>query len=275
MIHLYRKRWFLVLRWVLLAVIIFVCIFPIYFMFTTSFKYPIQTYDPSIWLFYPTLANYQSLFQNYAVASRLLNSVIVTTGSVVLALVLGALAAYGFAKYEFRGKENIAGWMLSMRFLPAMAVVIPLFLIANSLHVLDTQALLIVVYLTFNVPFAAWMLRGFFDEIPVELEDAAMVDGASRWQTLLRIVLPLSTPGIFATAALLVIATWNEFTLALFLATFQARTMPTVTSQFQTVRGILWGELTALGVLTTLPVLVFAILARKYLVRGLTFGALK
>ena len=120
-----------------------------------------------------------------------------------------------------------------------------------------------------------WMLRGFFDEIPVELEDAAMVDGASRWQILLRIVLPLSTPGIFATAALLVIATWNEFTLALFLATYQARTMPTVTSQFQTVRGILWGELTALGVLTTLPVLVFAILARKYLVRGLTFGALK
>ncbi|MFN8470082.1 MAG: carbohydrate ABC transporter permease [Caldilineaceae bacterium] len=275
MIHHYRKRWVSVLRWVLLAVLVFACVFPIYFMLTTSFKYPIQTYEPSIWLFYPTAANYQSLFQNYEVAARLLNSVIVTVGSVILALILGGLAAYGFAKYEFRGKENIAGWMLSMRFLPAMAVVIPLFLIANTLHVLDTQALLIVVYLTFNVPFAAWMLRGFFDEIPVELEDAAMVDGASRWQILLRIVLPLSTPGIFATAALLVIATWNEFTLALFLATYQARTMPTVTSQFQTVRGILWGELTALGVLTTLPVLVFAILARKYLVRGLTFGALK
>ncbi len=275
MIHNYRKPWVKMLRWVLLAVLVFACVFPVYFMLTTSFKYPIQTYDPSIWLFYPTLANYQSLFQNYDVAARLLNSVIVTTGSVLLALVLGGMAAYGFAKYDFRGKDNIAGWMLSMRFLPAMAVVIPLFLIANTLRVLDTQMLLIVVYLTFNVPFAAWMLRGFFDEIPVELEDAAMVDGASRWQILLRIVLPLSTPGIFATAALLVIATWNEFTLALFLATFQARTMPTVTSQFQTVRGILWGELTALGVLTTLPVLVFAILARKYLVRGLTFGALK
>lgn len=275
MIHLYRKRWVSALRWVLLALLVFACVFPIYFMLTTSFKYPIQTYEPSIWLFYPTLANYLSLFQNYEVAARLLNSVIITTGSVLLALVLGGLAAYGFAKYEFRGKENIAGWMLSMRFLPAMAVVIPLFLIANTLRVLDTQMLLIVVYLTFNVPFAAWMLRGFFDEIPVELEDAAMVDGASRWQILLRIVLPLSTPGLFATAALLVIATWNEFTLALFLATYQARTMPTVTSQFQTVRGILWGELTALGVLTTLPVLVFAILARKYLVRGLTFGALK
>jgi multiple sugar transport system permease protein len=275
MMRHYRKPWFSVLRWVLLAVIVFAAVFPIYFMLTTSFKYPIQTYDPAIWLFYPTMANYQSLADNYAVWSRLLNSVIVTGGSVLLSLVLGALAAYGFAKYEFRGKENIAGWMLSMRFLPAMSVVIPLFLIANSLHVLDTQLLLIVVYLTFNVPFAAWLLRGFFEEIPVELEDAAMVDGASRGQILWRIVLPLSAPGIFATAALLVIATWNEFALALFLATYQARTMPTMTSQFQTVRGILWGELTALGVLTTLPVLIFAILARKYLVRGLTFGALK
>lgn len=275
MINHHHRQWFNVVRWVLLAVIIFAAVFPIYFMITTSFKYPIQTYDPSIWLFYPTLANYQSLILNYSVMSRLLNSIIVTTGSVLLALVLGALAAYGFAKYEFRGKENIAAWMLSMRFLPAISVVIPLFLIANFLRVLDTQILLIVVYLTFNVPFAAWLLRGFFEEIPVELEDAAMVDGASRWQILVRIVLPLSTPGIFATAALLVITTWNEFALALFLATYQARTMPTMTSQFQSVRGILWGELTALGVLTTLPVLVFAVLARKYLVRGLTFGALK
>lgn len=275
MIHNYRKRWFRILRWVVLAVIMVVAIFPIYFMITTSFKYPIQTYDPTIWLFQPTLANYQSLFRNYAVTPRLLNSVIVTTGSVLLALVLGALCAYGFAKFDFRNKENFAGWMLSMRFIPAMSVVIPLFLIANSMRMLDTHILLIVVYLTFNVPFAAWMLRGFFEEIPVELEDAAMVDGASRWQILLRVVLPLSAPGIFATAALLVIATWNEFALALFLATNQARTMPPMTSQFQTVRGIMWGELTALGVLTTLPVLVFAILARKYLVRGLTFGAIK
>jgi multiple sugar transport system permease protein len=107
------------------------------------------------------------------------------------------------------------------------------------------------------------------------LEDAAMVDGASRWQILMRIVIPLSAPGFFATAALLVIQTWNEFALALFLATNEVRTMPPITSQFQTVRGVMWGELTALGVVTTLPVIFFAIIARKYLVRGLTFGAVK
>ncbi len=263
------------LRYLFLAVIVVITTFPIYYMFTTSFKIPIQTYDPSIWLFKPTLENYHSLFENYRVVRNLLNSIIVTVFSVAISLVLGALAAYGLAKYEFRWKETIAGWMLSIRFLPAMVGVIPLFLIANALGVIDTYGLLIASYLTFNVPFATWMLRGFFEEIPGELEEAALVDGASRLQALVHVVAPLASPGFFATAALLVIQTWNEFALALFLATNKVRTMPTVTSQFQTVRGVLWGEMTALGVLTTLPVMVFALLARKYLIRGLTFGALK
>ncbi len=274
MIHRPRPG-FAVVRWLLLALLLVATVFPVYFMVTTSFKYPIQTYDPSIWLFYPTLANYRSLVTDYMVLPRLLNSIIVTVSSVVVALVLGALAAYGFAKYQFRGKEQIAGWMLSMRFLPAMASVIPLFLVGNAVGLLDTYLLLVLAYLTFNVPFAAWMLRSFFEEIPAELEDAAMVDGASPAQILLRIVVPLSAPGFFATAALLVIQTWNEFALALFLATNRVRTMPPITSQFQTVRGVMWGELTALGVVTTLPVIFFAIIARKYLVRGLTFGAVK
>jgi len=269
------KKAFALIRYLFLGLILVVTSFPIYYMFTTSFKIPIQTYDPSIWLFKPTLENYLSLFENYRIARNLLNSTIITVTSVSLSLVLGALVAYGLAKYEFRLKETIAGWMLSIRFLPAMVGVIPLFLIANALGVIDTYGLLVAAYLTFNVPFATWMLRGFFEEIPGELEEAALVDGASRLQALIRIVIPLTGPGFFATAALLVIQTWNEFALALFLATNNVRTMPTVTSQFQTVRGVLWGEMTALGVLTTLPVLVFALLARKYLIRGLTFGALK
>lgn len=262
-------------RYLFLGVILVVTTFPIYYMFTTSFKIPIQTYEPSIWIFKPTLENYRSLFDHYRVLKNLLNSTIITVASVVISLIIGSLAAYGLAKYEFRFKETIAGWMLSIRFLPAMVGVIPLFLIANALGVIDTYGLLIASYLTFNVPFATWMLRGFFEEIPNELEEAALVDGASRLQALVQVVAPLARPGFFATAALLVIQTWNEFALALFLATNNVRTMPTVTSQFQTVRGVLWGEMTALGVLTTLPVLAFALLARKYLIRGLTFGALK
>lgn len=271
---LLQKLW-LFTRYLLLAVVLIFTIFPIYYMVTTSFKTPILTYDPSVWIFKPSLENYISLFTRYKVAPYFLNSVIVTVVSVVVTLILGSLAAYGFAKFNFKSKEGLAGWILSIRFLPAISGIIPLFLIGNYLHLLDTRFLLILSYLTFNLPFAIWMLRSFFEEIPHEIEEAAFVDGANQFQTLTKIVYPLVGPGLFATSALLIIQTWNEFALALFLATNVSRTMPTLTSQFQTVRGIVWGEMTALGLLTTLPVLFFAIIARKYLVRGLTLGAVK
>ncbi len=264
-----------IVRIVILMAILIVAIFPIFYMLMTSFKTPIQTYDPSVWFFKPTLENYRSLFVNYDAAPYMLNSVIVTTGSVLLSLVIGALAGYALATYDFKQKGFIANWMLSIRFVPAITSVIPLFILASRLKLIDTYPVLIAAYLIFNVPFATWMLRGFFEEIPHEIEEAALIDGASHWTVLRVIVLPLAAPGIFATAALLVIQTWNEFMLALFLTTDHARTMPTITSQFQTVRGVMWGEMTALGVLTILPVFAFAVLARKYLIRGLTFGAVK
>jgi len=264
-----------IVRGIALVLILVVSIFPVYYMVTTSFKTPLQTYDPSIWFFHPTMENYRNLLEKYQVAPYMLNSLIITSLSVLLALILGSMAAYSLAKFNFKGKEGIAGWMLSMRYLPAMAAVIPLFLLSQLLHLYDKHIFLILAYQTFNIPFATWMLRGFFEEIPRELEEAALVDGATRWQSLVYILLPLVRPGLFATAALLVIQTWNEFALAFFLTSSNARTVPIITSQFQTVRGILWGEMTALGVLTTLPVIVFAVLARKNLVRGLTFGAIK
>lgn len=273
--QVFFRKLFLILRYFLLAIVVILTLFPLYYMITTSFKTPIQTYDPSVWFFKPTLDNYISLFANYKVAKYFVNSIIVTGVSVIITLVLASLTAYGFAKYNFKKKEALAGWILSIRFLPAIAGIIPLFLIGNFLHILDTRFLLIVSYLTFNLPFAIWMLRSYFEEIPQEIEDAAFVDGANQFQVLTKIILPLTKPGLFATSALLVIQTWNEFGLALFLATNNSRTMPTLTSQFQTVRGIIWGEMTAMGLLTTLPVLFLAVLARKYLVRGLTLGAVK
>jgi len=264
-----------VIRYILLAIILVVSLFPIYFILMTSFKTPMLTFDPSAWVFSPTIENYISLVKDYNVLPYIANSVIITGGSVLLSLALGALSAYAFVKFEFKGKESIANWMLSMRFLPAMASIIPLFLIAQVLRVTDNHIFLILAYQTFNIPFAAWMMRGFFEEIPRELEEAALVDGATRWQSLTQIMIPLVRPGLFATSALLVIQTWNEFAMAFFLTSRAARTIPTITSQFQTVRGVLWGEMAALGVLTTLPVIFFAVLARKYLVRGLTFGAIK
>lgn len=273
--RLKTNRFFNFIKIIILIIILFFSIFPVFYMVTTSFKTPIQTYNPAIWFFKPTLENYQNLITKFHVIPYIINSIIITSFSVVLALVLGSLAAYSLANFDFRWKDEIAGWMLSLRYLPPMAAVIPLFLLSQLTHLYDKHLLLILAYQSFNIPFATWMLRGFFEEIPKELEEAAMVDGASRWQSLLHILLPLSRPGMFATTALLVIQTWNEFTLAFFLTSNSARTIPTITSQFQTVRGILWGEMTALGVVTILPVIIFAILARKYLVRGLTFGAIK
>lgn len=269
-----RKLW-LILRYILIAIIVVITIFPVYYMVTTSLKTPILTYNPSIWFFKPTFVNYISLFTTYRVAPYFLNSIIVTVISVIVALILGTLAAYGFSKFNFKNKEGLAGWILSIRFLPAISGIIPLFLLANFLGILDTRFLLVISYLTFNLPFAIWMLRSFIEEIPNEIIEAAFVDGANQFQALIKIIFPLMGPGLFATSALLIIQTWNEFALALFLATNHSRTMPTITSQFQTVRGIVWGEMTALGVLTTLPVIFFAIIARKYLVRGLTLGAVK
>ena len=269
-----RKLW-LVLRYVLLAIVVILTVFPIYYMISTSLKTPILTYDPSVWIFKPTFENYVSLFTKYKILPYFINSIIVTVLSVIITLLLGSLTAYGFAKFNFKNKESLAGWILSIRFLPAISGIIPLFLLGNFLHVLDTRFFLIVSYLTFNLPFAIWMLRSFFEEIPHEIEEAAFVDGANQFQSLTKIVFPLIGPGLFATSALLVIQTWNEFALALFLATNNSRTMPTLTQQFQTVRGIVWGEMTAMGLLTTLPVIFFAIIARKYLVRGLTLGAVK
>ena len=262
-------------RYVILAIILAAALFPIYFILSTSLKTPMLTFDPSAWIFTPTFENYKSLVEQFNVFPYMLNSIIITVGSVLLSLLLGAMSAYAFVKYDFKSKESIANWMLSMRFLPAMASIIPLFLIAQVIRMTDNHLFLILAYQTFNIPFAAWMLRGFFEEIPRELEEAALVDGANRWQSLTQIMIPLVRPGLFATSALLIIQTWNEFAMAFFLTSRNARTIPTITSQFQTVRGVLWGEMAALGVLTTIPVIFFAILARKYLIRGLTFGAIK
>lgn len=270
-----KNSFWRVFRYVVLAVILVVALFPIYFIVNTSLKTPMLTFDPSVWFFTPTFENYKSLIEQFNVFPYMLNSIAITTGSVLLSLLLGAMSAYAFVKYDFKSKESIANWMLSMRFLPAMASIIPLFLIAQIIRMTDNHFFIILAYQTFNIPFAAWMLRGFFEEIPRELEEAALVDGANRWQSLTQIMIPLVRPGLFATSALLVIQTWNEFALAFFLTSRNARTIPTITSQFQTVRGVLWGEMAALGVLTTIPVIFFAILARKYLIRGLTFGAIK
>lgn len=258
-----------------LITVALVAIFPFVYMLLVSLKSRVLTYNPGVWIFKPTLENYIAVFQERNLLHYAKNSLIVVLATTAISLVLGSLAAYGFARFSFKKKEDLAFWILSLRMLPPMATVIPFFVLARLTGLLDTHLVLILAYLTFNIPFTIWMMRGFFEEIPREIEEAALVDGCSHWQALTRVVLPLALPGLTATAIFCVIQSWNEFAFALFLTGVNARTLPTTVTFFLSVTGVIWGEMAAVGVVTALPVLIFAMLVQKYMIRGLTFGAVK
>jgi multiple sugar transport system permease protein len=258
-----------------ITIISILAVFPFFWMLLVSLKTRVLTYDPSVWFFKPTLENYIAVFQQRHLLFFAKNSFIVVISTTVLSLLLGSMAAYGFARFSFKRREDWAFWILSLRMLPPMATVIPFFILARFTNLLDTYLILILAYMTFNIPFSIWMMRGFFEEIPVQIEESALVDGCSHWQVLMRVVLPLSLPGLTATAIFCIINSWNEFAFALFLTGINARTLPTTVTFFLSITGVIWGEMAAVGVLTALPVLIFAMLVQKYMIRGLTFGAVK
>jgi len=260
---------------IVMLLVCLVCMFPFLWMIIISLKSKAQTYDPSVWFFSPTFENYKQVFENRDALSYLKNSTIVVVFTTVISIFIGGMAAYGFARFEFKKKENRAFWILSLRMLPPMASVIPIFVMASLLNVLDTHFVLVVCYMLFNIPFTIWMMRSFFEEIPVALEEAAFVDGASRFQVFIKIILPLATPGLIATAIFCIINSWNEFVFALFLTSADASTLPTTVTLFLSVSGVAWGEMSSIGVVTILPVLVFAMIVQKYMIRGLTFGGVK
>ena len=260
---------------ILIAVVVIGSVFPFVWMVMTSFKTRIQTIDPSVWFFHPTLENYRAIFQKRDMFMYINNSIIVVVLTTLASVLLGTFAAYGLARFQFNRKEDVAYWILSLRMLPPMAVVIPFFLLGRFIGLLDTHLLLVIVYLSFNIPFTIWMMRGFIEDIPRELEEAAWVDGCSRFQAIRYIIFPLIAPGVAATSVFCVIQSWNEFPLAFFLTSFNARTLPTTVTFFLTVLGVTWGEMAAVGVIATIPVLIFALIVQKYMVRGLTFGVIK
>ncbi len=258
--------------------IVFIClisIFPYLWMVLVSLKERVLVYQPEVWFFTPNFDNYKKIFQQYDLGSYMINSAIIAVCNCIVSLVLGSLTAYALARYNFRNREKLSFFFLFIRILPAVASVIPLFVIAAALRVLDTHAVLIVTYLLFNIPYAVLTMRGFFEDISREVEEAAMIDGCSTLQTLRLIVIPLARPGLVATAIFCIINAWNEFVYAMQLTTFQASTVPTIVQMFKTVTGIVWGEMSAVGTVSTLPVLIFAMLVQKQMVRGLSFGAVK
>ena len=264
----------------LVALAVLSALLPVYWMMTISLKSEVDQFAvPPKWLFFdPTIIHYKDAFVERSFGQYLMTSGIVSVVSTVCAVVLGTLAAYALARFRLPHRLNtrIALWILSTRMFPPIVTAVPLFLLMSDLRLLDTTAALVIVYTAFNLPFVVWMMRGFFKEIPRELEEAARVDGDSRMGALRRVILPLVTPGLAATAVFCLIISWNEFLLALTLTqTDAAMTLPVGIAGRVTQYEIEWGVMSAAGVVAMVPILVFALAVQRYLVRGLSLGAVK
>jgi multiple sugar transport system permease protein len=263
-------------HFLLLLVVIAVCVFPFYWMVTTSFKEQSAILAPTPQLFFrPTLGNYTTAFQKFDIGASLINSLIVALSTTAISLILGAPAAYAIARFDFKGKRDLWFWFISNRMISPIVVALPFFLIARQFRLLDTQLVLILIYLTFNVPIVVWICADQFRNIPKELDEAATLEGYSSFGIFWRIALPLAAPGIAVSAIFSFIFSWNELLYALVLTRSNAKTAPVVATSFLSGYELPWGQIMATGTLVALPVIIFSIIVSRQLVRGLTMGAIK
>ncbi|MBI2564029.1 MAG: carbohydrate ABC transporter permease [candidate division NC10 bacterium] len=264
------------LKYLCVGTILIWTLFPIYWLVTASVKSEIVLYGtPPAWWFRPVLESYVRVLFNIPFPSYFLNSLIVAGATTVGSVILGSLAAYGFSRFTFWWSEGLRFFILLTRMIPRVALVMPYFLMMLSLGLLDTHAGLILAYISFALPFSIWLMIGFFDEVPVELEDAAMVDGCSRLMALLRVTLPLAAPGLVVAAIFAFLVSWNEFLFALILSGIRSKTLPVVIAGFNTDIGPLYSDMSAAATLVMIPNIVMTVLIQKHVVRGLTFGAVR
>ena len=267
-------------RWlgeaVLLCAICLFCVFPFYWMVTTSLKtQAIALESPPVWLFTPTLANYWEVLFEDRVGVSLINSLIVAVCTTALSIGLGAPAAYALARFEFRGKQDLWFWFITNRFVSPVVLVFPVFLIARQIGLRDTHLALILMYLTFCLPIVIWICTDQFRSIPYDLDEAASLEGASQWRIFRSICLPLAMPGVAVSAIFSFIFSWNELLFAYILAPKAAKTAPAMAITFMEGYDVPYGKIMATATLIAVPVMVFALIVSRHLVRGLTMGAVK
>jgi multiple sugar transport system permease protein len=270
---LQRSNWG---HFALLLVVIVICVFPFYWMVATSFKdqTAILSSTPQF-IFRPTLENYIRADEKFNIGASLINSLIVALATTALSLILGAPAAYAIARFEFKAKRDLWFWFISNRMISPIVVALPFFLLARQFKLLDTQLVLILIYLTFNVPIVVWICTDQFRNIPKELDEAATLEGYNSFGIFWRIALPLGAPGIAVSAIFSFIFSWNELLYALVLTRTNAKTAPVVATSFLSGYETPWGQIMATGTLVALPVIIFSIIVSRQLVRGLTMGAVK
>ncbi len=267
-----QKDWlFTAVAWIYVLVVLF----PVMWMALMMFKpESVMFQRPTVWLFKPTLDHFVYVIEEGFI-KNIASSLILSISSTILVVIIGTPAAYAFARFPMWRRDDFFLFILATRMAPPVAMVIPFYLIYAKVGLFDTYAGLILAYLTFNLSFYVWVLRSFCRETPVELEEAAMADGYSRWQVLVKIVAPLLRPGIIATSVLCFIFTWNEFLFAFMLGGKSVRPLPTVIPILITSQGVKWGELSIVGMVALVPVLGVVFLLQRHIVRGLTMGAVK
>lgn len=252
------------------------CFFPILWMITTAFKDRVDAFAvPPIWVFTPKLDNFKAVLSSGNFMKAYKNSLIISISTCLLALLLGTPMAYALARFKVPNKKKVMMGLLSTKMAPAILIAVPYYIIYQKLGLTGTYTGMIIVYLIFNLAFTVWMLKGFIEGVPAELNEAARVDGASRLKAFFKVEIPLMKGGIAATVILCFITVWNEFLLSLVLTSSKTQTTPVAIQNFISFEGIRWGEITAAGVLVAAPAVLLGIAVRKYLITGLTMGAVK
>ncbi|MBC7739823.1 MAG: carbohydrate ABC transporter permease [Candidatus Saccharibacteria bacterium] len=274
-----RHRWGQMLMWLVFSLL---TLFPIYWLFVISVKPAVDLFTtPSLYLDVVFWTNYDEVFHDATLRGYMLNSVIISTANAFLVTTLAFFACYALSRYDIAGKENIFFWTITNRMAPAAVFLLPFFLLFTKVFtwgdwkLYDTHIGMILLYCTFNLPFAIWTLRPTIDGIPKELDEAATVDGASTWLVIREVIWPLAKPGLAVTLILTWVFAWNEFLLAATLTSFNARTITTGLSEYVTTTGTEWGKMAAIAIITLIPALVIFAVVQRHIVAGLTFGAVK
>jgi multiple sugar transport system permease protein len=271
--HPWRKALRTIFFYLIIILTLVPFLFVFFWMILSSFKSQVQnTAYPPVWVFTPTLTNYINVFRENDIVEFAKNSFIVAFGATAIGLLLGLPAAYSIARYK---QQGLGLAILIARIQPGISFLIPLFVIFTKIKLIDTYLALILTHLIVTLPIIVWMMISYFEDIPAELEDSALVDGCNTYSAFWRIALPLTRPGIAASAILAFIFSWNNFLFSLVLSSYRTKTLPVAVFNFMSYEEINWGGLTAAATLITLPVLLLVLLVQRHIVRGLTIGAVK
>ena len=270
-----RRAVTLTWRYAVAILLLIIFVFPLYWLFAISFKTPEEIFaSPPVWV--PgsiQFNNFRVLFKD-GDAVTVWNSLFIAGTSTVIAMFLGTICAYSLARFR-TGGDNLAVWIISQRMIPPIAVVFPLFLLYVWLGWVDTYHGLILLYVAFNLPYVIWMMRGYIEDIPLELEESALVDGCTRWQVLWRVVFPMARTGLFATAVFTFVFAWNDFIFALVMTRSEVTTYPVQVTHYFGGQSNFWAKIAAMSVLGAAPVFVAVAFLQRYLVRGISMGAVK